>query len=191
MLGDGGRMEAIRDWGSKLAGATLRLAAVLHSVENSPEGCIGKATIEAAVEIARYLIPHAEAVLNMMQAQDGSGDEDAHYVLRWIKRHDRQEFTKTEAQHHGKRRFPRADDIDPALAELVRRGHIRLRPSEATRPGRPLSPTYEVNPAAFADDKKRSHNSRNSTDRPKIGNSGNIGSALEQSNNTNREQVTI
>ena len=36
MLGDGGQMEIMRDWGAKLAGATLRLAAVLHCVEHGP-----------------------------------------------------------------------------------------------------------------------------------------------------------
>jgi hypothetical protein len=114
-------------------------------------------------------------------------------VLRWIERHGRQEFTKRDAHQHGKRRFPKADDIDPALAELTRRGYIRLRPVEASGPGRPPSPTFDVNPATFADAKpeKRSHNSHNSPGEPDAGSFGNIGSALEQSENTNRVRVTI
>ena len=90
-------------------------------------------------------------------------------MLRWIERHGRREFTKRDAQQHGKRRFPKADDIDPALAELTRRGYIRLRPSEAAGPGRPSSPSYEVNPAAFADAaaKKRSHNPQNPAELPR------------------------
>ncbi len=117
----------------------------------------------------------------MMQAQEGTGDEDARYVLRWIERHGRREFTKSEAQHHGKRRFPKADDIDPALTELTRRGYIRLVPAEPTGPGRPPSPNYEVNPAVFISEKheNRSHNSRNSITGPEGGNSGNNGSAFE------------
>jgi hypothetical protein len=193
MLGEGGQMEIMRDWGAKLAGATLRLAAVLHCVEHGPAGRIEGRTIAAAVEIARYLVPHADAVLNMMLANEGTGDDDARYVLRWIERHGRREFTKSEAQHHGKRRFPKADDIDPALAELARRGYIRLRPAEASGPGRPPSPTYEVNPAAFANPKpeKRSPNSRNAAGEPDGGNSGNIGNAAEQSETGNRVRVTI
>ena len=138
MLGDGGQMEIMRDWGAKLAGATLRLAAVLHCAEHGERGPIRGATIAAAIEITWYLVPHAEAVLNMMSAKEPSEDDNAQYVLRWIERHCRREFTKSEAQHHGKRRFPKADDIDPALAELTRRGYIRLRPTETTGPGRPL-----------------------------------------------------
>jgi hypothetical protein len=192
MLADGGQMEIMRDWGAKLTGATLRLAAVLHCVEHGPAGRIEGATIAAAIEIARYLVPHAEAVLNMMQAKERSGDDDARYMLRWIKRHGRREFTKTEAQHQGKRRFPKVDDIDPALAELTRRGYIRLRPVETTGPGRPPSPTYDVNPATFANEKpeKRSQNSHNSAEPKDSSDSGNIGSAFERAETTNRVQAT-
>jgi hypothetical protein len=193
MLGDGGQMEIMRDWGAKLAGATLRLAAVLHCVEHGAAGYIGGPTIRAAVELARYLVPHAEAVLNMMQAKEASGDDDARYVLRWIERHGRREFTKRDAQQHGKRRFPKADDIDPALAELTRRGYIRLRPLDAAGPGRPPSPSYEVNPAAFVnvDAEKRSHNSHNSPPRPEAGDSENIENALDVPENASRVKVTI
>jgi hypothetical protein len=114
-------------------------------------------------------------------------------VLRWIERHGRREFTKRDAQQHGKRRFPKADDIAPALAELVRRGYLRLQPFEEAGPGRPSSPGYEVNPATFANAnlEKRSHNSQNPTKPPESGNSENIESALAQSKNANRVQVTI
>jgi len=196
MLGDGGAMEIMRDWGAKLAGATLRLAAILHCVEHGPAGRIEGRTIAAAVVIARYLVPHAEAVLNMMLASEETADDDARYVLRWIERHGRREFTKSEAQHHGKRRFPKADDIDAALAELTRRGFIRPKPAETSGPGRPPSPAYEVNPAAFADatPEKRSHNSHNSAGEPEDINCGNNGSAFEQSEQseaTSRVQVVI
>ena len=193
MLDEGGQMELMRDWGAKLAGATLRLAAVLHCVEHGPAGRIEKLTLSAAVEIARYLVPQAEAVLKMMSAKEASGNNDALYVLRWIERHRRREFTKSEAQHHGKRQFPKAEDIDPALDELTRRGFIRPKSVGANGPGRPPSPTFEVNPAAFADAKpeKRSHNSHNSLGETGSGNSGNNGSALEQSETTNRVRVTI
>lgn len=148
MLADGGAMEDIRDWGAKLAGATLRLAAVLHGVEHGPAGHVDGRTITSAVAIARYCIPHAAAVLRMMLA--GARDDDALYVLRWIQRHGRRQFTKREAQQHGKRRFPTAQSIDMALSALERRGYIRPLPSAgADGPGRPPSPAYEVHPAIF------------------------------------------
>jgi len=102
-------------------------------LERGAAGYIGEGTIRAAIEIARYLIPHTEIVLSMMQAKEASGDEDARYVLRWIERHGRRDFTKRDAQQHGKRRFPKVDALDPALAELTRRGYVRLRPSDWSR----------------------------------------------------------
>lgn len=192
-LADGGKLESLRDWGAKLAGATLRLAAVLHNVEFAPGGEIDAPTITAAVEIARYLIPHAAAAMRLMLAHTDTADADARYVLRWIERHEKKTFTKSEAQHHGKRRFPLAEDIDPVLCELVRRGYVRLMPVESAGPGRPPSPVYATNPSAFdfSGAKKRSYNSHNSSGDPENGNCGNIGSAFQQSENENRVRVTI
>jgi len=204
-LDDGGSLEMLRDWGSKLAGLTLRLAAVLHCCQHGPAGSIAPPTLADAIEIARWSIPHAETTLNLMAAGESSRDADARYIVRWIERHDRESFTKSEAQHHGKRRFPKAEDIDPALAELTKRGFIQQRPVETTGPGRPASPTFDVNPAAREiwnprkrsqysrnsggneneTPRKRSQYSRNSDSAVADGNSGNNGSAFQQSENTN------
>jgi len=140
-----------------------------------------------------YLIPHAEAVLNMMQAKESPGDDDARYVLRGIKHHGRREFTKRDAQQHGKRRFPKADDIDLAMDELVRRGYIRLRAAEKAGTGRPPSQSYDVNPLVFRNEntEKRSQYSHNTVEQPEIDSSGNNESASEQSEDENRRQVTI
>ena len=85
-------------------------------------------------------------------------DADAAYVLAWIRRHDKQEFGKREAQQQGKRRFPRADDIDPALESLAQRGYIRIVQPQEYKSGRPPAPRYEVNPA-LSKLKSRSQNS--------------------------------
>ena len=193
MLADGSEMEMFRDWGSKLAGATLRLAAVLHCVAHGVDCPIEEASIVSAIRIGRYLFPHTEAVLYLMQASEIAYQDDAKYVLRWIERHNRREFSKTEAQHHGKRRFPKADDVDVALAELVRRGYIRPSLIEATGPGRPPSPNYSVNPAIFSseDARGRSHNSQNSDAAGEDVNSGNIRSALQETQRMDRVEMDL
>lgn len=161
MLAEGGDLEAICDWGAKLAGATLRIAGILHCAEFRSKPEISPHTLQAAIEIARYLIPHAEAAHAMMGAQEETAISDAKYVLRWIKRYDRTSFSKRDAQQHGKRRFPKADDIDNALAELERRGYIRPQVVASSRPGRPPSPSYDVNPSVF-ESKTDENCSRNS-----------------------------
>jgi hypothetical protein len=180
MLGDGGKMELMRDWGGKLAGATLRIAGILHCVQHGMQGQVDAATIKSAIQIARFLIPHAEAVLTMMIATESICLDDAQYVLRWIDRHELTEFTKRDLHQHGKNRFKKVEDLEPALNELVRRGYLRLRPHHPSAPGRPPSPTYEVNPAVRAKNQnsgKRSQYSQNSREIAESCNSENIESA--------------
>jgi hypothetical protein len=150
----------VQDWGGKLAGATLRLSAVLHCAENSDYNQIGKQSIDAAIEIANYLVPHAGAVLRMMEADANKREADAQYVLRWILRHGRKEFVKRDAQQHGRSRFPNATDIDGALTELEERNYIRQVPKPTAGPGRPPSPYYEVNPQLVSDKENASHDLR-------------------------------
>lgn len=163
LLGDDGDLETVRDWGSKLWGATLRIAAVLHCVgEGTANATIASGTIENAVRIARYLIPHAEAVLRRMHANNDGGDADARYVLRWIVRHERRTFSIRDLYQHARRRFDSPDDQIGPLAELERRGYVRRVQQSTEGPGRKPSPAYESNPAIFGDGKQetRSRNSR-------------------------------
>lgn len=153
MLGDGGRLDLIQDWGGKLAGQTVRLAGIMHCIrhyEGNPlQHVIGVETMDAAIEIARYLIPHAEFVLTEMSSKDDSSETDvAELLLKWITRKKTAHFTKREA-HQENSRFKRkkVEELDPILAELVRRGYIREIPTKPTGRGRPPSPVYEVNPA--------------------------------------------
>jgi hypothetical protein len=129
-------------------------------------------------------------VLNMMLANEETADDDARYVLRWIERHGRLEFTKSEAQHHGKRRFHKP--ADQALAELVWRGLYPPRPAVG-RSRSAFVAHLEVNPAVFenANPEMRSHNSHNATHPFGSGGSEHIESAIEPTENTNRMRVTI
>ncbi|MBT6485516.1 MAG: DUF3987 domain-containing protein [Planctomycetaceae bacterium] len=193
MLGDGGDMELTRDWGAKLAGATLRMAAVIHCVKHGLKGRIDAETIQSAIKIAMYLIPHAEFVLDLMAADETDMYGDLKYVMKWIKRHDKREFTKRDVHQHGKRKFKKAEDINPVLAELEKRNYIRGKPQQTQGKGRRPSPAYEVNPAFFESEstKKRSQNSQKPADEQDTSISGNNGSASEKSENTERDQVTI
>lgn len=164
LLAEGGRLEGIRDWGGKLAGATLRLAGVLHCLEyrNSPH--ITARSVEAAIEIARYLILHAVAVLQRVFNRQAAND--ARYLLRWIKEGGHGEFTKRDAYNHNRHRFPASEDVEPALRELEERGYIRRKPTATGGRGRPCSPVYVVNPAVFQHEQsaQKSQKSQNSSE---------------------------
>lgn len=192
-LAEGGDFESIKDWAGKLVGAAMRIAAILHCVEFGTQGTIGVETIRAAERIANYLAPHAEYVLRTMSATNVGPVDDSHYLLRWIRKGNRSTFTKRDAHQHGRRRFPQPDELDPALAELTRRGYIRRVASGTSGPGRSPSPKFEVNPAVYEIENRqsRTHNSQNSGNGRSVGYSVNSVSASVNSENAYTESFTL
>lgn len=182
LLREGESLEMIRDWGGKLAGATLRLAGVMHVVEHGVGAAtaISLETMRAAIQLGRYLIPHAEAALELMGGDDDQATDDAAYLWRWIRDHD--QFSARDARRHGQHRFRDDDErFDAAIDVLEGRNYIRLLPAENRR-GRP-SPQFEVNPAAVEEQSSRStcQNRQNPPDDPPDAVSGIFGSMLEES----------
>ena len=81
-----GDLEALRDWASKLPGATARLAGLLHLAENPQAGTrtpVGQETMERAIMQARYWAEHAMAAFGAMRAHPAL--DDARAVLDWIR----------------------------------------------------------------------------------------------------------
>jgi hypothetical protein len=107
---------------------------------------IAPETVAAAAAIGDYLLAHAQVAYRIMGADPAT--HDAERIVLWFRREHRHVFTLRDA--HRKFRKPRPQDLLPALEVLELRGYIR--PTEAPKrsgPGRPLSPRYEVNPAAL------------------------------------------
>lgn len=149
-----GQLAGITDWASKLAGAVVRLAALLHVAHNFHHGYarpITADTMRAAEQVGRYYLDHALAVYDLMGRSDPDLD-DAREVLAWITKHGHDTFTRRDALRslQGRARFATATDLDPALTILADHGHIRPKTPETTgKRGRP-STAYEVHPAALA-----------------------------------------
>ena len=150
-----GQLAPITDWASKLAGAVVRLAALLHLAHTFTTGYarpITADTMHAAERIGRYYLDHALAVYDLM-GQSHPDLDDARELLAWITKHcnktGRATFTRRDALRglQGRTRFATAADLDPALSLLTDHGHIR-RPDAKPTGGRP-SIAYEVHPAAL------------------------------------------
>jgi replicative DNA helicase len=153
-LAEYGELGRMTDWAGKLAGAVARIAGVLHCMEYVSKGegsgkpwdeNISGVTVEHAVKIGRYLIPHARAAFAEMGTDPMV--EDAKHVLRWIEHKGVETLTKREAFEGTKGRFRRVTALEPALDLLVAHGYIRKAASpERKGPGRKPSARYVVSP---------------------------------------------
>ena len=145
-----GDLAHLAGWAAKLAGATCRLAGLLHLASHLRDGWaqpITADTFAGATRLAGYLIEHARAVFDLMGADPRV--DDARWLLEWISRTGQAQFTRRDAHHAAPRgRFPKATDLDPALALLGEHGWLRRvdADSPGAKGGRPPSPRFLVNP---------------------------------------------
>jgi replicative DNA helicase len=147
-----GDLAHLAGWAAKLAGATCRLAALLHLAEHLRDGWaqpIGTDSFAGAIRLADYLIEHARAVFDLMGADQRL--DDARWLLDWIDRTGRGQFSRRDAHRAAPRgRFAKATDLEPALRLLEEHGYLRrVDPAPSQDPrgrGRPASPRFLVNP---------------------------------------------
>jgi replicative DNA helicase len=147
-----GDLAHLAGWAAKLAGATCRLAALLHLAGRLRDGWgqpIGADTFTDASRLADYLVEHARAVFDLMGADPRI--DDARWLLEWINRAGRTQFTRRDAHRAAPRgRFPKATDLEPALRLLEEHGYLRrVDPEPSGDPhgrGRPASPRFLLNP---------------------------------------------
>lgn len=148
MLAPGGAFQSLTDWGGKLPGAAVRMAAVFHVARYAHgepwETPIGAVDMAAALRLADVLSKHALIAFDCM-GSDAALD-DARLILSWVAREGLREFTRRDAHKAHQSRFRRAEEMDAPLDVLVERGFIRPRSrAVAKAAGRP-SQVFEVNP---------------------------------------------
>lgn len=120
-----GDLADISDWAGKWAGAVARIAGVLHCVEYGPSREVSAETMRAAIEIGRYLLPHAARAFGLMLTP---GEEtDALAVLTWLRRARLAHVTMREV---GRLMSPRAvarsaKRREAAIRELFDRGFLK------------------------------------------------------------------
>ena len=147
-----GDLAHLAGWAAKLAGATCRLAALLHLAGHLRDGWaqpIGANTLAGAIRMADYLVDHARAVFDLMGADPRV--DDARWLLDWISRTSRTQFSRRDAHRAAPRgRFAKATELEPALRLLEEHGYLRrVDPEPSGDPrgrGRPASPRFLVNP---------------------------------------------
>jgi replicative DNA helicase len=137
-----GDLAHLAGWAAKLAGATCRLAALLHLAEHLRDGWNGPIaanTLAGAIRLADYLVEHARAVFDLMGADPRVGD--ARWLLDWISRTDQVQFSRRDAHQAARGRFRKATDLEPALRLLEEHGYLRRVDPELSQDPHGRGPT--------------------------------------------------
>jgi hypothetical protein len=128
-----GDLACIADWAGKLAGATARIAGVLHAAtvggKHAARVRISGQTMENAIRLARYLVDHALVAFDVIEISDAEDDADA--VVTWLRgRPDIEQFTPRDVQRSHPRRFRRAEQACEAMRVLVERDFLKFLDEE-------------------------------------------------------------
>ncbi len=142
----GARFALMRDWASKLPGAVLRIAGLLHflALGLGAARVIGVETMRAAIRIGTFFLAHAITAYGIMSGRREGADAD--YVLGWIERQGVTRFTMSDVKRS--LRWDR-ERLAAALTTLCEHGYARiLDPSEYYKGnGRPPSTMLELRPS--------------------------------------------
>ncbi|MCB9556626.1 MAG: DUF3987 domain-containing protein [Deltaproteobacteria bacterium] len=148
----GGALGGIQDWGSKLTGGVLRLAALLELATDPTARQVTEGSIARATRLVDYFSAHA--VVTFLELDGASLLNSAKGVLRWLRKKGEPELSARTIFHgvRTKTRLTTMDDCMQALLLLQERGWVRIHPARARGPGRPPAPTVELNPALLRPD---------------------------------------
>lgn len=147
-----GEYGPIREWASKLVGAVVRIAGLLHLAgDGQPwRAPIDEAVVQSAIRLGSYFAEHAKTAFDLLG--DG-GTSDALYLLEFLRRREREEFTlRALLTDLPRGRFGSTDDVATVVDILVEHGWVIPKPAgPRTGAGRPPSPAFRTHPSVFAD----------------------------------------
>ncbi len=146
-LSSNGELCNLAEWGSKLAGTCARIAGLIQLV------ITGRSTqlveVEAAtraIALCEKLTGHAKAAFQLLGADEI--ENDAHYLMRWIKENKLYEFNRSYAQKSLEGRFRKVNKLKLA-AQRLHEWHVLSVEKKRDNKNARSSPYYMVNPALF------------------------------------------
>lgn len=143
-----GDLAHMTDWGGKLAGAIIRIAALLHLAAHVRDGWdrpVTLATLTAATEIGDYFTHHAKAAYDTIGADPATASARA--ILQWLTTTRPAQVTTRDLMRGIRDRFPKAADLTVPLQILESCGWIRQRPGQSPQGrGRPAATAWDIHP---------------------------------------------
>jgi len=142
-------LESMGDWAGKLHGRVLRIAGVLHVINQhvfAGKELVPVETMAAAISIGRYFLEHARAAYKLMGVDEA--ERDARYILEKIAVQCLGKASKTELVRLC-RKFKSTEDMTEPLNLLVEHGYIRETELPYSGAGRRPENIYIVNPFLY------------------------------------------
>ncbi|WP_284437185.1 YfjI family protein [Streptomyces sp. TUS-ST3] len=146
----GGKLGHISNWAGKLAGATARMAALLHLAAHGGNGYahpVTADTMNAAIELGDYYTAHALAVFDVMGADPVLSR--ARSVLEALRDNGWEDVSRRDVfSVLSRSEVPTVADLEPALALLEDHGYLRCyQPERTGKRGRPPAPRLQAHPS--------------------------------------------
>lgn len=144
---EGGALDAVRDWGSKLPGSVARVAALLALAEMGLQvEQVSYSAMDRAIRLARLMVPHTKAAFGLLGADVVEADANA--LLSWVRANRLEEFATRDAMRAMDSRFKTAAKLGKAIDKLKQLDCVRTyqRKNHGARP----STVIQVNPACLS-----------------------------------------
>jgi len=149
---EGNDLSNMTDFASKLHGAVLRIAGLLHCMDyerliaNEP---VSMETMANAMDIGGYFLKHSMNAYDLMGADDPM--KQARLVLRKLEQDPKPEYNRDAIYRLARKGSnDKIEIIEPIIDELIEHGYLYevLLPSKSKRGAKP-KPIYKLNPQHF------------------------------------------
>lgn len=143
---ENGSLHYLTDWGSKLPGATARIAGLLHFAEygsRAGEHPISVNCVSASAAIGAYYKEHALATFGVME--EDPRIKAAKLIYDFIRKYHDTTF-KVRHVLENKRALKTSEDVMPGIKVLLERGYIAITEKIYPGVGRPEAIEYLINP---------------------------------------------
>lgn len=144
---DFGDLDGLEGWAGKYHGQIMRIAGIIHCClhfQEAAQVAVSLDTMRAAQTIGEYFLEHTRAAFQIMGLAERQEVKDAKYILKRLKADGSMEINKRDLNRLCQK-FSAADDMEPGLNELSRRGYIRIETVKTGKPGNPPQIIY-LNP---------------------------------------------